>query len=61
MTECAMTLSDAHGVIKSPGFPENYPNFVDCTWLIKADLSVGQFIEINFISFDLEDNDYACR
>ena len=40
------------GVITSPGFPGNYDNNLDLTWLIQVQL--GQMIEINFLSFDLE-------
>ena len=36
------------GVITSPGFPGNY----DMTWLIQVQM--GQTIEINFLSFDVE-------
>jgi hypothetical protein len=42
----------ASGVITSPGFPGNYDNYLDMTWLIQAQM--GQIIEINFLSFDLE-------
>ena len=40
------------GVITSPGFPENYDNNLDLTWLIQVQM--GQTIEINFLSFDVE-------
>ena len=40
------------GVITSPGFPRNYDNYLDVTWLIQVQM--GQTIEINFLSFDLE-------
>ena len=40
------------GVITSPGFPGNYENNLDLTWLIKVQL--GKNIEINFIFFDVE-------
>ena len=40
------------GVITSPGFPENYENNLDLTWLIQVPL--GQKIETNFLSFDVE-------
>ena len=46
------------GVITSPGFPENYDNNLDLTWLIQVQL--GQSIEINFLSFDVE-YQYNCR
>jgi hypothetical protein len=41
----------ATGVITSPGFPGNYDNNLDLTWLIQVQM--GQTIEINFLSFDL--------
>ena len=40
------------GVITSPGFPGNYDNNLDLTWLIQVQM--GQRIEINFLSFDVE-------
>jgi hypothetical protein len=42
----------ASGVITSPGFPGNYDNNLDMTWLIQAQM--GQTIEISFLSFDVE-------
>ena len=42
----------ASGVITSPGFPGNYDNNLDLTWLIQV--QIGQTIEINFLSFDVE-------
>ena len=39
------------GVITSPGFPGNYDNNLDLTWLIQVQM--GQKIEINFLFFDL--------
>ena len=47
----------ASGVITSPGFPGNYDNNLDLTWLIQVQL--GQIIEINFLSFDLYPQ-YSC-
>ena len=41
----------ASGVITSPGFPGNYDNNLDLNWLIQVQM--GQKIEINFLSFDL--------
>ena len=40
------------GVITSPGFPGNYHNNLDLTWLIQVQL--GKTIEIIFMSFDVE-------
>ena len=53
--------SDCHclggGVITSPGFPENYDIDLDLTWLIQV--QIGQTMEINFLSFDLEEHPYC--
>ena len=40
------------GVITSPGFPGIYDNNLYLTWLIQVQM--GQTIEINFQSFDVE-------
>ena len=40
------------GLITSPGFPGNYGKNLNLTWLIQV--PIGQSIEINFLSFDLE-------
>jgi hypothetical protein len=40
------------GVITSPGFPGDYDNNLDLTWLIQVEMV--QTIEINFLSFDVE-------
>ena len=56
------SCSDCHclgsGVITSPGFPGNYDNNLDLTWLIQV--QIGQSIEINFLSFDVESYS-SCR
>ena len=41
----------ASGVITSPGFPGNYDNNLDLTWLIQV--QIGQTVEINFLYFDV--------
>ena len=50
------TCSDCNclgsGVITSPGFPGLYDHNLDLTWLIQVQM--GQTIEINFLSFDVE-------
>ena len=44
-------------MITSPRFPNNYDNFVDCTWLIQ--LPLEQLVELNFIEFDIVKYSYA--
>ena len=39
------------GVITSPGFPGNYDDNLDLTWLIQV--QIGQLIDISFIHFEL--------
>ena len=51
---CFNCSCSGSGVITSPGFPGNYDNNLDLTWLIQ--LPPGQIIEISFISFDVEDH-----
>jgi hypothetical protein len=46
------------GVIISPGFPGNYDNNLDLNWLIQV--QIGQTIEINFLSFDIESGGINC-
>ena len=41
------------GEIKSPNYPDNYPDDVDCAWHIAA--GVGETIAITFNAFDLEE------
>ena len=41
----------ATGVITSPGFPENYDDNLDLSWLIQV--QIGQLIDISFIHFEL--------
>jgi hypothetical protein len=40
----------ASGIITSPGFPGNYDNSLDLTWLIQV--QIGQLIDISFIHFE---------
>ena len=47
--ECAMTLTDANGVISSPGFPNSYFSNIDCTWHIRV--TPGNIIYLRFLHF----------
>ena len=49
---CSYCNCLASGVITSPGFPGHYDDNLDLTWLIQVQM--GQTVEINFISFDVE-------
>ena len=52
-------LSDTHGYISSPGYPNRYPSNSDCIWRLKA--PVGNII-ITVQDIYLEwDNNRDCR
>ncbi len=40
------------GFLYSPGWPENYPDNQECSWLIR---SPGSIVEFNILSLDMED------
>uniref|UniRef100_U3KLX7 Cubilin n=1 Tax=Oryctolagus cuniculus TaxID=9986 RepID=U3KLX7_RABIT len=46
-----LTTRDAPVFLFSPGWPNNYNNRVDCTWLIQAP---GSTVELNILSLDIE-------
>ena len=50
--QCSQCECSTSGVITSPGYPQNYDNNLDLSWLIVV--LIGQAIEINFISFETE-------
>ena len=56
---CSECKCSKIGIITSPGFPKNYDYNIALTWLIKVEF--GQFIEIEFHSFDIEYGTSSCR
>ncbi|XP_076827511.1 neuropilin-1a isoform X1 [Brachyhypopomus gauderio] len=50
--ECSRNFTSKNGVIKSPGFPEKYPNNLDCTFMIFAP-KMSEIV-LEFDSFELE-------
>ncbi|KAM6953811.1 LOW QUALITY PROTEIN: neuropilin-1a [Aplochiton taeniatus] len=50
--ECSRNFTSNAGVIKSPGFPEKYPNNLDCTFMIFAP-KMSEIV-LEFESFELE-------
>ena len=59
--DCCVNVNTEHcskcqclggGVITSPGFPETYAHNLEETWLIEV--PSGQFIEISFVTFEIE-------
>ena len=56
---CSNCSCSSNGVITSPGFPQHYDYNLDLSWLIA--LSLGQFIEIEFVRFDVEFHISNCK
>uniref|UniRef100_A0AAX7V0I9 Neuropilin n=1 Tax=Astatotilapia calliptera TaxID=8154 RepID=A0AAX7V0I9_ASTCA len=50
--ECSRNFTAPSGVIKTPGFPEKYPNNLECTFMIFAPKMTE--IVVEFDSFDME-------
>uniref|UniRef100_H3BVP0 Neuropilin n=1 Tax=Tetraodon nigroviridis TaxID=99883 RepID=H3BVP0_TETNG len=50
--ECSTNFTAPRGVIKTPGFPEKYPNNLECTFMIFAPQMSEILLE--FQSFDME-------
>uniref|UniRef100_A0A8C4WZ29 Neuropilin n=1 Tax=Eptatretus burgeri TaxID=7764 RepID=A0A8C4WZ29_EPTBU len=50
--ECSKNFSALQGVIQSPNFPQKYPNFLDCTYIIHT--SPQNEITLYFEHFSLE-------
>ncbi|KAM3822638.1 neuropilin-1 isoform 2-T2 [Vipera latastei] len=50
--ECSRNFTSMSGMIKSPGFPEKYPNSLECTYIIFAP-KMSEII-LEFESFELE-------
>ncbi|KAF3698572.1 Neuropilin-1a [Channa argus] len=50
--ECSRNFSAPQGVIKTPGFPDKYPNNLECTFMIFAPKMWE--IVVEFDSFDME-------
>ncbi|XP_061110695.1 neuropilin-1a-like isoform X2 [Conger conger] len=50
--ECSQNYTSTGGVIQSPGFPEKYPNNLDCTFIVFAP-GMSEIL-LDFHSFELE-------
>uniref|UniRef100_UPI00358FCE16 CUB and sushi domain-containing protein 3-like n=1 Tax=Myxine glutinosa TaxID=7769 RepID=UPI00358FCE16 len=50
---CGSTVRGPSGVLSSPGFPKEYTNNVDCTWLVLGE--PGDTVSLIFTDFQLED------
>uniref|UniRef100_H2RXR3 Neuropilin n=1 Tax=Takifugu rubripes TaxID=31033 RepID=H2RXR3_TAKRU len=50
--ECSTNFTAPRGVVKTPGFPEKYPNNLECTFMIFAP-KMSEIV-VEFDSFDME-------
>uniref|UniRef100_A0A673MZM1 CUB and sushi domain-containing protein 3-like n=1 Tax=Sinocyclocheilus rhinocerous TaxID=307959 RepID=A0A673MZM1_9TELE len=51
---CGGDVRGPEGIILSPGFPELYPNSLNCTWTLEV--SHGKGVQFTFHAFHLEDH-----
>ncbi|XP_037533201.1 CUB and sushi domain-containing protein 3 [Nematolebias whitei] len=51
---CGGDIQGPSGIILSPGFPELYPNSLNCTWTVEV--NHGKGVQFTFHSFHLEDH-----
>ena len=54
---CGGDFEAPKGVIKSPGFPSNYPKYMSCNYTIKA--PEGAVVSIKFQNLTLEYSRYG--
>lgn len=52
---CGGVLTGLSGVLSSPEYPNNYPNNVECHWLIRA--SGPAAVKLVFVDFQVEGSD----
>ncbi|KAL2084354.1 hypothetical protein ACEWY4_019872 [Coilia grayii] len=52
--QCGGDIEGPEGIILSPGFPELYPNSLNCTWTVEV--SHGKGVQFTFHTFHLEDH-----
>ncbi|CAL8365296.1 unnamed protein product [Arctogadus glacialis] len=50
---CGGTVRGGSGVVTSPGYPGNYGNQADCTWILLAE--PGDTISVIFTDFQTEE------
>ena len=48
-------MTGAGGNLTSPNYPDEYPPFLDCLWVLRAD--VGATIRLTVLDFELEESD----
>ncbi|XP_078362124.1 uncharacterized protein LOC144646412 isoform X4 [Oculina patagonica] len=56
VTECGSVVNNT---VKSPGYPNNYPNGTDCTYVVA--IPQGKRMNISFYDFDVEHEPTRCE
>ena len=51
---CGSVVSSSNTILQSENYPQNYPNNVDCSWIIR--FPEGKQVLLEFETFALEDN-----
>ncbi|CAI9532967.1 unnamed protein product, partial [Staurois parvus] len=59
VTNCSREYNQSFGYLKSPGWPENYPNRIECTTILRAPDSHS--ISLFFSAFHLEPSFFSCH
>ncbi|VVC39263.1 EGF-like, conserved site,EGF-like calcium-binding domain,CUB domain,EGF domain,EGF-like calcium- [Cinara cedri] len=54
---CGGTYDIIRGTISTPNYPNNYLRDSECVWILKS--SVGNRISLNFIDFQLEEDEFC--
>ncbi|KAF0762933.1 cubilin, partial [Aphis craccivora] len=54
---CGGTYDSIRGTISSPNYPNNYFRDSECVWILKS--SVGNRVSLNFIDFELEEDEFC--
>lgn len=54
---CGGIYNYAKGTISSPNYPNNYFRDSECIWILKS--SIGNRIVLNFIAFELEEDEFC--
>ncbi|XP_070536661.1 cubilin-like [Ptychodera flava] len=58
IASCGGTFSGETGIIKSPNFPNNYDNNLECNWIILG--PPGHYLTLAFDSFSLVGSNTSC-
>ena len=55
---CNRIYNESHGEITSPGYPNNYDNYLDCTYIITV--QENYYIILTFMFLDIEKYHGTC-